>query len=114
MTSRSVYTWKFVKNENGELERAIRLRLALRGFMDLEAFDVEASSGTARRSSQRLLASTAACKKQWSTASLDINTACLKGLTCQELAEATGEKGTRGAFYTAAWIGHGASNSPRI
>eukprot|EP00959_Pyramimonas_sp_CCMP1952_P377707 7911579-Pyramimonas_sp.AAC.1 len=49
-------------------------------------------SGTARRPSQRLLASTAACKKQWVFASLDINMASLKGLADQELAEATGEK----------------------
>eukprot|EP00959_Pyramimonas_sp_CCMP1952_P222380 4649053-Pyramimonas_sp.AAC.1 len=41
--------------------------------MDLEAFDVKTFPGTARRSSQRLLASTAACKKQWIIASLDIN-----------------------------------------
>eukprot|EP00959_Pyramimonas_sp_CCMP1952_P468212 9492842-Pyramimonas_sp.AAC.1 len=70
-TSRYVCTWKFVKNEKGEMERAIRLRLVLRGFMDLEDFDVEAFPGAARRSSQRLLASTAACKKQWNIPSLD-------------------------------------------
>eukprot|EP00959_Pyramimonas_sp_CCMP1952_P121195 2533964-Pyramimonas_sp.AAC.1 len=40
MPSRYVYTWKFVKNEKGEMERSIGLRLVLRGFMDLEAFDV--------------------------------------------------------------------------
>eukprot|EP00959_Pyramimonas_sp_CCMP1952_P288622 6035627-Pyramimonas_sp.AAC.1 len=62
-TSRCVYTWKFVKNEKGEMGRTIRLRLVLRDFMDLQAFDVETCSGAARRSSQRLLASTAACKK---------------------------------------------------
>eukprot|EP00959_Pyramimonas_sp_CCMP1952_P002792 57528-Pyramimonas_sp.AAC.2 len=65
MTSRYACKWKFVKNEKGEMERTIRLRLVLRGFMDLEAFDVEAFSGTVRRSSHRLFASTAACKKQW-------------------------------------------------
>eukprot|EP00959_Pyramimonas_sp_CCMP1952_P335311 7021151-Pyramimonas_sp.AAC.1 len=59
------------------MERTIRLRLVLRGFMDLEAIDVEACSGTARRSSQRLLARTAACKQQWVIASLDINMAFL-------------------------------------
>eukprot|EP00959_Pyramimonas_sp_CCMP1952_P241854 5055250-Pyramimonas_sp.AAC.1 len=52
MISRYVHTWKFVKNEKGEMERTIRLRLVLRGFMDLEAFDVEPSreqrSGQAR------------------------------------------------------------------
>eukprot|EP00959_Pyramimonas_sp_CCMP1952_P006757 141316-Pyramimonas_sp.AAC.1 len=74
------------------MKRPIPLRLVLRGFMDLEAFDVETFSGTARRSSQRLLATTAACKKQLIIASLDINMAFLKGLAYQELAEATGEK----------------------
>eukprot|EP00959_Pyramimonas_sp_CCMP1952_P176275 3683371-Pyramimonas_sp.AAC.1 len=60
--------------------------------MDLEAFDVEALSGTARRPSQRLLASKAVCKEQWIIASLDINMAFLEGWAYQELAEATGEK----------------------
>eukprot|EP00959_Pyramimonas_sp_CCMP1952_P125457 2623180-Pyramimonas_sp.AAC.1 len=102
MTSRYVCTCKLVKNEKGETERTIRLRLVLRGFMDLEAFDVETFSGTARRPSQRRLASTAACKKQWAIASH------------QELAGAIGETGTRGTFYFAAWIGHGASGPPWI
>eukprot|EP00959_Pyramimonas_sp_CCMP1952_P187168 3913939-Pyramimonas_sp.AAC.1 len=60
--------------------------------MDLEAYDVETFPGTARWSSQRLLASTAARRKQWIIASLDINMAFLGGLTGQGLAEATGEK----------------------
>eukprot|EP00959_Pyramimonas_sp_CCMP1952_P297909 6231807-Pyramimonas_sp.AAC.1 len=74
------------------MERTIRLRLVLRGCMGLESVDVETCPGTVRRSSQRLLASTAARKKQWIIASLDINMASLKGLTYQELAEATGDK----------------------
>eukprot|EP00959_Pyramimonas_sp_CCMP1952_P148702 3110605-Pyramimonas_sp.AAC.1 len=41
------------ENDKGEMERIIRLFLVLRGFMDLEAFDVEAFPGTARRPSQR-------------------------------------------------------------
>ena len=56
MTSRYVYKWKFVKNDKGEMERTIRLRLVLRGFMGLEALSVETFAGTAKRSSQRLLA----------------------------------------------------------
>eukprot|EP00959_Pyramimonas_sp_CCMP1952_P001592 32802-Pyramimonas_sp.AAC.1 len=60
--------------------------------MDLEALDVETSSGTARRPSQPLLAGAAACRKQWAIASLDINVAFLKGLVYRELAGATGEK----------------------
>eukprot|EP00959_Pyramimonas_sp_CCMP1952_P235464 4920627-Pyramimonas_sp.AAC.1 len=57
----SIYAckWKFVKKGKGEIERAIAFRLALRGFMDLDAVDVETFSGTARRSSRRLLASAA-------------------------------------------------------
>eukprot|EP00959_Pyramimonas_sp_CCMP1952_P066024 1378654-Pyramimonas_sp.AAC.1 len=85
-----VCKWELVKNAKGEMERTIRLRLVLRCFMDLEAFDVETFAGTALLSSQRLLASTAARKKQWIIDSLDINMAFLKGLTHQELAEATG------------------------
>eukprot|EP00959_Pyramimonas_sp_CCMP1952_P043704 913432-Pyramimonas_sp.AAC.1 len=59
MTSRYACILMFVENEKGEMERTIRLRLVLRGCMDLEAFDVETSSGAARLSSQSLLASTA-------------------------------------------------------
>eukprot|EP00959_Pyramimonas_sp_CCMP1952_P344648 7218161-Pyramimonas_sp.AAC.1 len=68
---------KFAKNEECEMERIIRLRLVLRGSMGLEAFDVEALSGTARRSSQQLLAGEAARRKQWIIASLGINMAFL-------------------------------------
>eukprot|EP00959_Pyramimonas_sp_CCMP1952_P259396 5423259-Pyramimonas_sp.AAC.1 len=92
MTSIYVYKWKFAKKEKGDMERTIRLRLALPGFMDPEALDAEAPSGATRRSSQRLLASTTARKTQWTIASLDINLAFLKGLTHQEIAEATGER----------------------
>eukprot|EP00959_Pyramimonas_sp_CCMP1952_P105928 2214756-Pyramimonas_sp.AAC.1 len=92
MTSRYVYTWKSAKNEMGEMERAIRVRLALRGSMGLEAFGAEAFSGAALRLSQKLLASAAAREKQWATVSFDVNMAFLKGLADQELAEATGEE----------------------
>eukprot|EP00959_Pyramimonas_sp_CCMP1952_P112986 2361636-Pyramimonas_sp.AAC.1 len=91
MTSRRVHTWKVVKNERGDMERTTRLRLAPRGCMDLGAFDLETCAEAARQSCQRLLASTAACKKQWIIASLDINITFLQGLTYQELAEATGD-----------------------
>eukprot|EP00959_Pyramimonas_sp_CCMP1952_P179648 3756228-Pyramimonas_sp.AAC.1 len=90
MTSRYVYKWNFAKTEKGEMGRTIRLRLVLR--VDVEAFDLATFSGTARRSSQSLLASAAACKKQRVISSLDVNMAFLKGLTYQELAEATGER----------------------
>eukprot|EP00959_Pyramimonas_sp_CCMP1952_P135315 2831422-Pyramimonas_sp.AAC.1 len=59
MTSRYVYKWTFVE-AGTENVKTIRLRLLFSGFMDMEAFDVETFSGTARRQSQRLLASEAA------------------------------------------------------
>eukprot|EP00959_Pyramimonas_sp_CCMP1952_P379977 7960114-Pyramimonas_sp.AAC.1 len=37
-----------------------------------------------------------------------------EGLTYQELAEAIGKKERAARVNFAAWIGHGASNSPRI
>jgi len=92
MTSRYVAKWKWMKNAQGKQVRQIRMRLCLRGFMDLEAFSVDTFSGTARRQSQRLLASEAACHPEWIIASLDIDKAFLKGFTYKELAEATGEK----------------------
>eukprot|EP00959_Pyramimonas_sp_CCMP1952_P317940 6653407-Pyramimonas_sp.AAC.1 len=53
---RYVYEWKFVKDETGDMERTIRLRVVLRGFMELEVSDVETCSGTARRLRQKELA----------------------------------------------------------
>ena len=98
MTSRYVYKWKLVK-VGTEQVRTIRLRLVLRGFMDVGGFDVETFSGTARRQSQRLLASEAACHPEWILASMDIDKAFLKGLTYEELAQATGEA-TRQVCFT--------------
>eukprot|EP00974_Lingulodinium_polyedra_P106100 10269493-Lingulodinium_polyedra.AAC.1 len=78
MTSRYVAKWKWVQDANENWNRTIRLRLVLRGFMDWEAFSVDTFSGTAKRSSQRILASEAACHKGWILASLDIDKAFLK------------------------------------
>jgi len=91
MTSRYVAKWKWVKVD-GVWKRIIRMRLVLRGFMDLEAFSLDTFSGTAKRTSQRTLASEAACHPDFISASLDIDKAFLKGFTYKELAEATGEK----------------------
>ena len=86
LTSRYVAKWKRVDGK-----WIISMRLYLRGFQDMEAFDVEALAGTASRHSQRLLASEAACHDDWIIASLDVGGAFLKGLTYAKLAEATGE-----------------------
>ena len=92
MTSRYVAKWKWLKDDNAQWQRRIRMRMVLRGFMDLEAFSLDTFSGTAKRTSQRILASEAACHKDWILASLDIDKAFLKGFTYKELAEATGER----------------------
>ena len=81
MTSRYVAKWKWVKLPNGQWQRIILMRLVLRGFMDLDAFSLDTFSGTARRTSQRLLASEAACNPEWILASLDVDKAFLKGFT---------------------------------
>ena len=98
MTSRFVCKWKFTKDGKGNQIRIIRMRLVLRGFMDIEAFSLDTFSGTAKRTNQRLLASEVACMKDWIIASLDIDKAFLKGLTYKELAEATGEKERKVCF----------------
>jgi len=73
-TSRYVAKWKWVM-ENGTWIRIIRMRLVLRGFMDTEAFSLDIYSGTAKRTSQRILASEAACHPDFIIASLDIDKA---------------------------------------
>ena len=92
MTSRYVAKWKWIKDNSGNWKRIIRMRLVLRGFMDIDAFSLDTFSGTAKRTSQRILASEAACHQDWTIASLDIDKAFLKGFTYKELAEATGEQ----------------------
>ena len=93
MTSRYVVKWKWVRTLRIQTRsiKIIRMRLVLRGFMDTEAFSLDTYSGTAKRTSQRILASEAACHPDFILASLDIDTAFLQGFTYKELAEATGE-----------------------
>ena len=98
MTSRYVAKWKWIKNPDGTWTRVIRMRLVLRGFMDLDAFSLDTFSGTAKRTSQRMLASEAACNPNYIIASLDVDKAFLKGFTYKELADATGEQERTVAF----------------
>ena len=90
MTSRYVAKWKWVKDKGARWQKIIRMRLVLRGLMDIDAYSLDTFSGTARRTSQRILASEAAAHPDWILASLDIDKAFLKGFTHMELAEATG------------------------
>ena len=105
MTSRYVAKWKFVKassvdkgyaidatttkREDGKV-RVIRMRMTLRGFKDWDALMLETYSGTAKRLSQKLVASEAATRG-WAMAAIDIRKAFLKGVSYDELAKETGE-----------------------
>ena len=83
MTSRYVAKWKYVI-EDGVRKKIIRMRLVLRGFMDWEAFSIDTFSGTAKRQSQRMLASEAACHSDWILASMGVDKAFLNGFTYAE------------------------------
>ena len=118
MTSRYVAKWKWIQSSGDKRakhapdlyeglplvdqgqhwQKIIRMRLVLRGFMDIEAFSLDTFSGTAKRSSQRMLASEASCHDDYIIASLDIDKAFLKGFTYAELAQATGEKERKVCF----------------
>ena len=80
------------KGPKRHIENVVIMRLVLRGIMDLYAFSLETFAGAARRTSQRILASEAACNDHFILASLDIDKAFLNGFTYKELAETTGEK----------------------
>ena len=82
--SRWVLKWK---NKDGK--RIIKARLVIRGFKDNQ-FNMETSSGTASRWSQRLICSTASTHK-WDMMSADVGTAFLQGLTFEKMAKLTGE-----------------------
>ena len=51
MGSRHVYKWKRRQDKHGQWQRIIRVRMALRGFKDMDADSMQTFSGTARRTS---------------------------------------------------------------
>ena len=67
------------------------MRLALRGFKDIQADELEAFAATASRQSQRILCSELACRPHWKFVSLDVNKAFLQGMTYKEIHDLTGE-----------------------
>ena len=91
MDSKFVAKWKVLKDASGADKRIIRMRLALRGFKDLQAHELESHAATASRQSQRCLCSEAALHPTWKFIALDINKAFLQGLTYREIHELTGE-----------------------
>ena len=101
MTSRYVAKWKWI-HEHGAWRKIIRMRLVLRGFMDWEAFSIDTFSGTAKRTSQRMLASEAACHKDWILASMDVDKAFLKRLHVRGTGQGHGRAGTHCLLHLAA------------
>ena len=91
MDSRYVAKWKMIKGPSGTLICIIRMRMALRGFKDIDAASLLTYSATAARASQRIIASETACHPDWIYVAVDINKAFLQGMTYKELGEATGE-----------------------
>ena len=71
-TSRFVHEW-IVGEHEGEIDTAVRLGSRLRGVIDIEAFDVEIWSGTARQANQSNLRSSAAREKAGFVAALDVD-----------------------------------------
>ena len=74
------------------------MRVALRGFKDLEADLLANHSTTTSRLSRRLLNSEAAVQDDFVEISIDINKAFLQGLTYDELAKLTREPRRHVAF----------------
>jgi hypothetical protein len=66
------------------------MRMTLRGFKDWDALMLETYSGTAKRTSQKLVASEAAARG-WPMAAVDVRKAFLKGISYEDLAKETGE-----------------------
>lgn len=90
--SRFVAKWKVKDLKRPYESRVIRMRMALRGFKEWCAENLDTYAATGSKVSQRLLLSEAACNPQWSFLSLDINKAFLQGMTYQELSELTGQE----------------------
>ena len=66
--------------------------MTLRGFKEWCADQVDSPAAAARKMSQRMLVSEAACNPSWSFLSIDINKAFLQGVTYSEMSAATGEE----------------------
>ncbi|CAE7353799.1 RE1 [Symbiodinium sp. CCMP2592] len=91
MDSKAVVKWKVTTTPNGQTSRIPRARLALRGFKDLQANDIEAHASTASRLSQRMLCSEVACRPSWKFVTVDVNKAFLQGMSYDEIHKLTGE-----------------------
>ena len=87
MDSRHVFKSKHRKGPDGKTVRIIRCRMALRGFRDMDAGALETFAETAKRASQRILSSEAACRSDWVYVAVGVERAFLQGMTYEEMQE---------------------------
>ena len=89
---RWVGKWKWTRRKDRPEEKVsiVRMRLTLRGFKDADADSLTTYAGTSSRLDQRVIVSEAAVRG-WTITALDVKKAFLKGVSYEELAEATGE-----------------------
>ena len=85
MSGRWVLKWKYVDGK-----RIVKARLVIRGFLDKQQSNLDTSSFTARRTSQRLVVSVVV-QHGWELFSWDISNAFLQGLTFDEIAKSSDE-----------------------
>ena len=76
------------------------MRMAQRGFKDVDVESLQVFSGTSSRLSQRIVVSECVVRN-WRMTTLDLKKAFLKGVTYEELADLTGEA-TRGVNFEVA------------
>ena len=86
LTSRFLFKWKEIDGK-----RQVKGRLVVRGFQDRDSPTLMTYANTATRWGQRIVTSVCA-QNLWHILSADVGNAFLRGLTFQELAEATGEE----------------------
>ena len=95
-------TVKNFKNSADTARKTIRARLTVRGFKDVDRFDIDRYAGTSTRGSQKLLVSEAVLRG-WILCAADISKAFLQGVTYDELSELTGEPAREVNFYLPAY-----------
>ena len=91
--------WNFVEQQDGTMERIIRAWLKVRVFKGRDAGNLNSYACASTCLSQRLVTSTAALRK-WPLVSVDVDKACLQGMTYEEFSRLTREH-VRGAFFYA-------------
>jgi hypothetical protein len=75
-------------NSSDTAQRTIRSRLTIRGFKDMDKWNIDKYAGTCSRYAQKILVSECA-RRGWHLCAADVSKAFLQGVTYKELAEIT-------------------------